>query len=52
MRISVVLIFLIMISNTNSLSLKSKLKPKDPIPLKELICNILKDNVKLKKERR
>ncbi len=49
MRISVVLIFLIMISNTNSLSLKSKLKPKDPIPLKELMQNILKDNVKFNK---
>ena len=49
MRTSLVLIFLIMISNTNSLSLKSKLKTKDPIPLKELMHNILKDNVKFNK---
>ena len=51
MRTSLVLIFLIMISITNSLSLKSQLRTKDPIPLKELMHNILKDNVKLKKYR-
>ena len=49
MRTSLVLIFLIMISITNSLSLKSKLRTKDPISLKELMHNILKDNVKFNK---